>query len=149
AQDLKAICEIAHSRGALVYADVIQAVGAVPFDVQDTGIDFCACSSYKWLMGDFGAGFLYVRPDRIERLQRSHLGYRQLASYSSHVLPFDPPGEEPFQAAPRSDAAGLFEIGTLASATQAALVASLGLILDIGVDALHAHRQPLLDRLQD
>lgn len=148
-QDLRAICEIAHSRGALVYADVIQAVGAVPFDVQETGVDFCACSSYKWLMGDFGAGFLYVRPDRLDQLQRTHLGYRQLAAFSSHVLPFDPPGEAAFEAAPRTDAAGLFEIGTLASATQAALVASLGMLLETGVESLHAHRQPLLDRLQD
>ncbi|MEJ0057504.1 MAG: aminotransferase class V-fold PLP-dependent enzyme [Bacteroidota bacterium] len=49
--DLKAICDIAHSRGALVYADIIQAAGAVPIDVRATGVDFCACASYKWLMG--------------------------------------------------------------------------------------------------
>ncbi|HEY3742655.1 MAG TPA: aminotransferase class V-fold PLP-dependent enzyme, partial [Bryobacteraceae bacterium] len=28
--DLKAVCELAHSRGALVYVDAVQAVGAVP-----------------------------------------------------------------------------------------------------------------------
>ena len=54
--DLKALCDIAHSRGALVYADIIQGAGAVPIDVHAWGVDFCACATYKWLMGDFGVG---------------------------------------------------------------------------------------------
>jgi selenocysteine lyase/cysteine desulfurase len=58
--DLKAVCDLAHSRGALVYADIAQAAGCTPIDVKASGVDFCACSSFKWLMGDFGLGFLYV-----------------------------------------------------------------------------------------
>jgi selenocysteine lyase/cysteine desulfurase len=34
------------------------------------GLDFCACSSFKWLMGDFGLGFLYAREDLLERAIR-------------------------------------------------------------------------------
>ncbi|WP_420822549.1 aminotransferase class V-fold PLP-dependent enzyme [Sphingopyxis lindanitolerans] len=33
--DLKRVCEIAHAKGALVYADVIQSVGAIPLDVKE------------------------------------------------------------------------------------------------------------------
>ena len=51
-QDLKAVCDIAHANGTLVYADIIQAAGAIPIDVKARGVDFAACSSYKWLMGD-------------------------------------------------------------------------------------------------
>jgi selenocysteine lyase/cysteine desulfurase len=51
----------AHARGALLYADIIQAVGAIPVDVRAMGIDIAASSSYKWLFGIHGAGFLYVR----------------------------------------------------------------------------------------
>jgi selenocysteine lyase/cysteine desulfurase len=43
--DLKAVCALAHARGALVFADIIQAAGAVPIDVRDSGVDFCACST--------------------------------------------------------------------------------------------------------
>ena len=50
----------ARARG-LVYADIIQGVGAVPFDVSATGVDFAATSTYKWLMGDFGLGFMFVK----------------------------------------------------------------------------------------
>ena len=61
--DVKALAELAHARGAYLYADIIQAVGAVPIDVRAMGIDFAACSTFKWLMGIKGFGFLYVRAD--------------------------------------------------------------------------------------
>ncbi len=95
--DLKAVCDMAHSRGALVFADIIQAAGAVPIDVRASGVDFCACASYKWLMGDFGAGFLYVREDRLDQLKRSQFGYRQIESFTSHTFPYDVPGNVPYE----------------------------------------------------
>src|SRR5437762_2735273 len=58
--DVKAISELAHAHGAYLYCDVIQAAGAVPIDVKAMGIDFLACSAYKWLMGG-RFGYLYVR----------------------------------------------------------------------------------------
>jgi selenocysteine lyase/cysteine desulfurase len=66
--DLKAVSDLAHAKGAFVYADIIQAAGAIPIDVAAAGVDFAACASYKWLMGDFGLGFFYVREDRLDRV---------------------------------------------------------------------------------
>jgi mRNA-degrading endonuclease HigB of HigAB toxin-antitoxin module len=60
--DLKAVADLAHAHGALVYVDVIHSVGSEPFDVRASGIDFASCSSFKWLMGDFGLGFTPVTP---------------------------------------------------------------------------------------
>src|SRR5690606_13422537 len=68
--DLKAVADLAHAHGAHVYVDAVHAVGAVPFDVRATGVDLVATSSYKWLMGDMGLGFLYARADLIPRLRR-------------------------------------------------------------------------------
>lgn len=48
------MCDLAHASGALVYCDIVQAAGATPIDVRATGADFCACSSFKWLMGISG-----------------------------------------------------------------------------------------------
>jgi len=146
--DLKAVCDLAHSRGAMVYADIIQAAGAVPIDVRASGVDFCACSTYKWLMGDFGVGFLYVRKDRLELLKRSQFGYRQLADYAFHTFPFDPPGKEPFESRAREDVAGHFEVGTLGYESVAALRYSLNLLLETGVEKIQQYRQPMMDRLQ-
>ena len=71
--DLKGLCDIAHAKGASVYADVVHEVGSMPFDVRASGVDFCSAASYKWLMGEQGLGFLYARKDRLADLtQRQH-----------------------------------------------------------------------------
>ena len=146
--DLKRICEIAHAHGALVYADIIHAAGTTPVDVRASGVDFAASASYKWLMGDFGLGFLYARKDLHERLRRTHFGYYQLAEFASHVYPFDAPGKTIADATPRADAEGLFAGGTRSHAVLAQLDWSLDYILDLGVERIMAHRRPLLARLR-
>lgn len=147
--DLKAVCDLAHARGALVYADIIQAAGAVPVDVRATGVDFCATATYKWLMGDFGVGFLYTRRDRQQALARSQYGYRQLDTYTMHVFPHDPAGDTVMDWTPRPGAGGRYEVGTLGNGAVAGLRVSLERLLALGVDRIAAHRQPLLDRLQE
>jgi selenocysteine lyase/cysteine desulfurase len=146
--DLKALCDLAHSRGALVYADAVQAVGAVPVDVRASGIDFLACSSYKWLMGDMGLGFLYVREDLLPRLRRSQYGFRQLAQMEYHVFPHDPPGKAVMDWTAWPSAGGHFEVGTVSNTTVACLSYSLHYIAQLGVGNIQAQRQPLLRRLQ-
>jgi len=146
--DLKTLCDIAHSRGALVYADIIQGAGAVPIDVHAWGLDFCACATYKWLMGDFGAGFLYVRKDKLPLLKRSQYGYRQIKDMTSHVFPFDKPGTPPFEFVRGDKTRNYFEVGTLGNAAVPALLFSLDYLLNTGVDKIQNYRQPLVDRLQ-
>jgi len=151
--DLKRVCDIAHARGALVYADIIHAAGAVPVDVRASNVDFAACASYKWLMGDFGLGFLYVRADLHDRLRRTRYGYYQLDRFDPHVYPFDPPparADYPVaDVTPRADMEGLFAGGTHAHTVSAMLDWSLAHILDLGVDRITAYRQPLLLRLHE
>jgi selenocysteine lyase/cysteine desulfurase len=146
--DLKAVCDLAHSRGAKVYADAVQAVGAAPVDVRASGVDFLACSSYKWLMGDMGLGFLYVREDLLRRLPRSQYGFRQLSDVQYHVFPHDPAGDAVMDWTPLPSAGGHFEVGTVSNTTVACLNYSLDYITKLGVDNIEAHRQPLLVRLQ-
>lgn len=147
--DLAELCALAHARGALVYADIIQAAGATPVDVKATGVDFAACGTYKWLMGDFGTAFLYVRPDRLDRLKRVAVGWRQMRSQESHLFPFEPPGPAigPYELA--GGAAGLFEVSSPAWGALAIVSAGLDYVLGLGVETIARHRQPLTDRLQE
>lgn len=147
--DLARVCEIAHARGALVYADIIHAAGTVPVDVKASGVDFASSATYKWLMGDFGLGFLYVRPDRLEQLRRTRFGYYQLEKFSPHVYPYDPPGDTIADMAARPDAEGMFAMGTRSHAVMAQLDWSLARLLELGVDNIMAHRQPMLHRLHE
>jgi selenocysteine lyase/cysteine desulfurase len=147
--DLKTVCDIAHRKGALVYADIIQAAGAIPIDVKASGVDFCCAGMYKWLMGEFGAAFLYVRPDRLQQLKRVQVGWRAIAKYSRHFLPFDPPGPVGGEWELGSDTARLFEVSTPDWSALATIVASLNYINDIGIDSIRRHGDPLLQRLQE
>ena len=147
--DLKAICDLAHSRGALVYADIIHAAGCIPVDLHASGVDFAACASYKWLMGDFGLGFLYVRKGAREALTRTQYGYYGVSSFTSHVYPFDPPGEDVASYGFADTATGLFALGTYSHTTIALLNASLDYIAGLGVEAIQQHAVSLTTRLKE
>ena len=147
--DLKAVCDVAHAKGAYVYADIIQAAGNTPIDVRATGVDFCACSTFKWLMGDFGIGFLYVREDLLERVvRRTQIGYAE-ADEVLHYLPSDPPADTPVTWTFRTDAGGHFEVGTYAQAAVNALSVSLPWLRRLGPEKIQAYRRPLLERLHE
>src|SRR4029078_29575 len=90
--DLKAVCELAHAHGAYVYADIIHSAGAEPFDVKASGVDFAACSTFKWLMGDFGIGFLYAKEALLDRIRRPVYGYYQAPDMEAFYPPDLPAG---------------------------------------------------------
>ena len=118
-------------------------------DVRSSGVDFCACSSFKWLMADFGAGFLYAREELLERvIRRSQYGYHSARSIETHFLPYDPPASTPFTWELGTDASATFEVGSYAYAPMAALGVSLPYLRQLGVERIEAHRQPLLERLR-
>ena len=146
--DVKKLCEIAHAHGAMVYADIVQAAGAMPVDVQELGVDFCATASYKWLMGDFGLGFLYVKSSVLDRIVRPVHSYRQLSSFTNHMFPYDSPSAHPVEWTQAQTAAGYFEEGTLANSVSETLAYSLEYIQTLGVPAIRQHSQSLISRMR-
>jgi selenocysteine lyase/cysteine desulfurase len=61
-QDVRAIAELAHRKGALCLVDGYQAAGQLPVDVKALGVDFYCSGGLKWLLGGTGVAFLYVAP---------------------------------------------------------------------------------------
>ncbi|NPV07005.1 MAG: aminotransferase class V-fold PLP-dependent enzyme [Anaerolineae bacterium] len=70
------ICQLAHRAGALVYFDGAQAIGQFPVDLAQIGCDFYSLLSYKWLLGPYSAGLLYVREERMGSLEQAWVGAR-------------------------------------------------------------------------
>lgn len=77
--DLAAAAEMAHDAGALLFVDAIQGLGPFPLDVGRLPIDFLAADGHKWLLGPEGAGLLYVRPQHLELLRPTGVGWHSVA----------------------------------------------------------------------
>jgi selenocysteine lyase/cysteine desulfurase len=60
--DLEAIGRRCRSVGAALVLDTTQSTGALPLDLGAVDPDYLIATSYKWLMGPYSLGFLYVAP---------------------------------------------------------------------------------------
>ncbi|MFJ3203130.1 aminotransferase class V-fold PLP-dependent enzyme [Streptomyces sp. NPDC086989] len=64
--DLDRIAEATRAAGAALVVDASQSAGAIPIDMATLRPDFLVSVGYKWLLGPFGLGYLYVAPDHQE-----------------------------------------------------------------------------------
>jgi len=130
------VVELAHEAGALVLVDAVQAPGQLPVDVGTWGADFVAGAGHKWLLGPWGAGFLYLRDEARRALEPTRIG--------GHGV------EDPFASHPRyADSAEAFQLTTAQASVYAGLSAAVDVVLDVGLDAISSRIAELTDRLKD
>jgi cysteine desulfurase len=98
-QDIPAIAERVHARGAVLHVDCAQAIGRLPLDVDALGADLASFSAHKF-HGPKGAGCLYVRRrQRVARVEPLVFGGGQERGMRSGTL--DVPGIVGLAAAAR------------------------------------------------
>lgn len=107
---VETVTKIAHDVGARVLVDAVQAVGARPVDVEAWGADFVAAAGHKWLLGPWGAGFLYVAEGAEEWLTPRQIGYRSVEDANTADYEYKP-GAQRLEVATTNPApyAGLVE----------------------------------------
>jgi selenocysteine lyase/cysteine desulfurase len=65
---VKAVCEMARSRGIEVIVDGAHSFAQFSFTQKDLGCDYFGTSLHKWLLAPKGTGMLYVKRDKIEKI---------------------------------------------------------------------------------
>ncbi|MFP6749047.1 MAG: aminotransferase class V-fold PLP-dependent enzyme [Alphaproteobacteria bacterium] len=60
--DLDAVGRRCREAGVALVLDLTQSIGALPFDIATVQPDFAIAAGYKWMMGPYTLGFLYVAP---------------------------------------------------------------------------------------
>jgi selenocysteine lyase/cysteine desulfurase len=138
--DLDVVAPAARDVGAALVIDAAQSAGAMPLDLERVRPDFLVTVGYKWLLGPFGYGFMYVaeqhrdgRPLEENWIVREGAqDFGRLVDYTDAYQPgarrFDVGGRTSFMLAPMATAA-------------------LTQIVDWGVERIAATLRPVTDRI--
>jgi selenocysteine lyase/cysteine desulfurase len=142
--DLEAIGAICRERGVTFVVNGAQAVGVRPIDVRTAPIDALISVGWKWLLGPYGTGFCWIRPELLERLR-----YNQ--TYWLSMLNADDLGSEQLDLTLRTDpGAARYDVFATANFFNfKPWAASMEYLLEFGIEAARSHDEALVQRLID
>jgi selenocysteine lyase/cysteine desulfurase len=109
--DLARIREALDDVGGALVLDLTQSLGAQPFSASDIRPDFAVAATYKWMMGPYSMGFLYVDPkwhkaDPLEHNWINREGSENFAGLTNYRDGFQP-GARRFDMGEKSNPAQL------------------------------------------
>ena len=139
--DLVAIGRRAREVGAALFVDATQSLGALPLDVRAVQPDYLVAATYKWLLGPYGMGFLYVAPHRqagrpIEEHWSTRAGSEDFARLVDYRDEYQP-------------GARRFDVGEKANIHLVPMaIAALTQLLAWGTASVQASLRALTDRLE-
>jgi selenocysteine lyase/cysteine desulfurase len=129
--DLARIGEACRKAGAALALDLTQSLGVLPFDVASVQPDFAVAATYKWLLGPYSLGVLYVAPKWHNgiALEQGWIQRANAQDFSSLVLYSDE----------YDSGARRFDMGERANfASIPAAVRAMQQILDWGIEKISA-----------
>ena len=129
---VEGVSALARERGIVTVVDAAQTFGARPVDMQQLGCDVMAFPAFKWSMGAYGIGAMYVRREAQDLLHPWGSGSGAVTEYSF------PPGQ-----ARLHENAQRYEFGARPFALFAAWRASIQILHDLGLDAIQRHSAAL------
>jgi cysteine desulfurase/selenocysteine lyase len=133
--DLARLGSACRANGAWLVVDAIQGLGASPLDVRSIPVDLLACGGQKWLLSPWGSGFLYVRRELVPRLEPMAVGWLAIEGTDdfANLLRY---GDRLRGDARRFELPNAFQ-------DNLGFAVSVGLLLDLGVDAIDAYTRSL------
>jgi selenocysteine lyase/cysteine desulfurase len=129
------IANVVHDAGALLLVDAVQSVGQTNVDISTWNADFVAGASHKWLLGPWGAGFLFVREGLDELIRPHGISHWSVMDKwdSDYTL---------------KSGAQKLEVGGASPAPYAGVVTAIDLIETVGIDNVESHIRDLSQHLK-
>jgi len=141
--ELEQIADACRANGTALSLDLTQSLGVLPFDVSRIQPDFLSCAAYKWLLGPYSIGFLYVseRWQREGRPIEHNWIHRKNAEDFARLVDY----QDEFEPGARR-----FDVGERSNfALVPAAEAGLRQILEWGVEGVCASIEVLADRIAE
>ena len=138
--DVERIGRACRERGVWFVLDAIQGVGAIPIDVRTAHVDILSCGGQKWLLSPWGSGFVWLRPDLVEKLRPIDVSWMATRSSDDFSRLTD------YDFTYREDARR-FEVITLPYQDFAGMNASLDLFFELGLETVYARVNALATRI--
>ena len=132
--ELNVIGKACRQNKTLFCVDAIQSLGAIAFDAQACHADFVVADGHKWMCGPEGTALFYCRKEIQPQLQLRQYGWHMLKA----AFEFSHEPDDRALAEQIVDNAQRFESGSPNMMGIAALNASLGMLLDIGMEKIQA-----------
>lgn len=141
--DIESISDAAKAVGSYLVLDLSQSLGALPIDIDRIQPDFAVAVGYKWLLGPYGLGYMYVSKkwqEAGEPLEYSWLtkkGSGNFAALTDYVKEF-------------RDGARKFDMGEFPQFNLLPMaIAALQQIIDWEVQSIQKELRKLTDRIID
>lgn len=134
--DLDAIGALCAGRGILFSVDAIQTIGVSPVSLQH--VDFASAGAQKWILGPSGAGILFVKKSRRDRLRPAIIGGWNVVSPN-----FIAQREVQFETGARK-----FEPGAYTHTVLAGLKAAVELLQEAGANEVWNQSRSLTQSLR-
>jgi selenocysteine lyase/cysteine desulfurase len=135
--DVDAIGSLLHERGVLFSVDAIQTLGAAPLSTKH--VDFLSADAHKWMLGPLAIGIVYVAKRNFDLCRPTLLG-----AWNVRSPEFVAQDEIVFEETARR-----YEPGVLNVTGLYGMIASLDMLLTLGIDRVQGAILAVRDQLEN
>lgn len=139
--DIEQIGAICRQHKIIFVVNFSQSLGTRPIDLSKLPVDAMTTAGFKWLLGPYGTGFCWMRPEI-----RHQLEYHQ-SFWLNTVVRQELEGEGPLTLLLANNAARYDVFGTANFFNFCPLTASINYLLEIGMEEVYRHNDALVEKL--
>lgn len=145
--DMKALADLAHDHGAYLVVDATQSMGSIDWQIDKSGVDYAATSTYKWLLGGTPSnctGYLYIREELVDKFDPVYVSGGAYKYEKGEVNGLYK--EHSFELNQGIDK---FSVARSPESTLMAVANSMKVLLDHGIKNIEKQNMKLVSRLVD